>query len=136
MSEVLAKLEKKGGALKDSTLWTNANPASAFAYQEVTLSDSIDNYDFIAFYYRGSTSNSTESFIIVSVDEFKKSSASTTITAPRFMMAFYITGDGGYDKPAIYSSPTKVLYGTSYKTGASTYNNGMIIPTRIVGLKY
>ena len=36
-----------GGTLKETVLWTNGSPTASFAPQDVTLSDDIDNYDFL-----------------------------------------------------------------------------------------
>lgn len=75
MSEQIAFLRKRGGGLAKVTekvLWSNPSPSANFAAQTVTLSDDINNYDYICIDYIVNKENpNISSRIIYPVDDFK-----------------------------------------------------------------
>ena len=75
MAEKLCQIKKKGGkkesGFDETTLWTNNAPTSAFAAQTITLSDSIDNYDYIKISAVYSTASNTLATAMMSVADFK-----------------------------------------------------------------
>ena len=137
MSEKLCALKKIGGGTKElteTTLWTNSSPTSNFAYQTVSLSDSMDNYDFLAFYWRISTSNASETHLIIPVSEFKKEDNTLTLTFKSLIGVQYNAAT--YARLLAYISETQSVLGTAYQLGGSATNNSLIIPTKIIGMKY
>ena len=53
LNDLYAKVPNK------TLLWTNSSPTSAFAGQQITLSDSLDNYSHILLQWYKNTSNTT-----------------------------------------------------------------------------
>ena len=125
-----------GGGITETTLWENSTPTSSFAGQTVTLSDNMDNYDFLKFCFNRSTTNTTDKCeIIYSVDEFKK----FTAAANHFngATAFYPT-DGTarlYARAYKYISNTQVAFENMYQMSGTVSDNGAGIPTKIIGMK-
>lgn len=99
-----------GGGLVRTTLWTNSSPTSDYPSStstvtvDATLSDDMDNYQYLEFIFRKSTSNSDTFSMIIPVSEFKlteggtgigkyKYVASVTTTYVSNMRNFYYGGD-------------------------------------------
>ena len=61
--------------MTETTLWTNPNPISAFASQDVVLSDSFDNYKFIKIYAKPYKSSSIVGEYYFGVDTLSASTA-------------------------------------------------------------
>ena len=117
--------------LQETVLWTNSSPTSNFANQTVTLSDDINNYEYLKVYYRISTTNSKTIGILVSVDDFKTTASTMPLINP--------AGVGGNTgNPAqryfYYASDTTMAIRDA-AVGTTVYNNAAI-PTAICGLKY
>lgn len=117
--------------LQETVLWTNSSPTSNFANQTVTLSDDINNYEYLKVYYRISTTNSKTIGILVSVDDFKTTASTMPLINPAG-----VGGNAG--NPAqryfYYASDTTMAIRDA-AVGTTVYNNA-VIPTAICGLKY
>lgn len=128
MSEKLCALKKiGGGTLKETTLWTNASPTSNFVGQIVTLSESLDNYNALRFYYNKATSSSTTvSYIDVPKDIFTNmGGAGITLYA-----------DYPYCRSIQMASSNQITFGNTMLIGVnvSSYLNHVCVPTKICGL--
>ena len=130
MSEVLAKLEKKGGAMSETVLWTNPNPSSAFSIQNITLPQSITDFEYIKFVYRISTGNSKTCAVIMSVDDF----INTNISTNRLTMEAYLSS-AHYARMVNYNSPTSINIEGAYRINASGNTDAGAIPQEIIGLR-
>ena len=117
----------------ETSLWTNSAPTSAFAAQDVTLSDDIDNYKYIKFKYRNHTANDTENRIILSVEDLKKSVASYGNNRVRAVMDSVVSADA-YGRIIIYVDNTTINFTTAYHATSSATSNTPSIPLEIVGL--
>ena len=135
MSEKLCTLRTKGGGggrYTETSLWTNASPTSSFAAQDVTLSDSIDNYKYIAIKYKFDTSSNVEGSVIFLVSDIKKSvqGVDTIVSC----IGASPQGIANYARRVFYTSNTKIRIETATamnKTGTST---AYVIPLEILGL--
>lgn len=56
--------------MKETVLWTNPNPTSSQAVTDLTLGESILNYDFLKITWRHTTSDPTSKSVYVSTLEF------------------------------------------------------------------
>ena len=113
------------GNMRMSLLWTNSDPSSAFAAQEVTIDDNYDLYVCIANY---STSVATETSAIFAKGHYfqlRFSFESSNKLANAVRNVSYVS-DGKYS-----FGGGKVLLPTS----SATDNNNMIIPLYIYGIK-
>ena len=134
MSEKLCALRKigGGGTLKETVLWTNPSPTSDFAYQTLTLNQSIDDFKKIAVYYRLSTANnSRESFVTYTTEEFKKFNIDST----NAVGAIGVRSTTSWIRALFYTDSTHVAIGSCYTLSTTSMDNHYTIPTKIVGLK-
>lgn len=122
-----------GGTLKETVLWTNLAPTSSFDAQTVTLSQSIEDFQYVAVYNRVSTSNTSESYVMCTVDEFKNFTSTGTHT--QMALGVRLNGDRSFARTVYYSNTTQIRFGTAYEMMATSGNNAYVIPTKIVGLK-
>lgn len=106
----------------ETVLWSNPNPAANMAPLSVTLSDSIDNYDFIKVTSRASVTDTTYlGAVLMSVEDFKKTKSS----GPWLIFA-------GTTRRALYYQTLTTAY-IDAPDGGSTY--GSNIPIGIIGVK-
>lgn len=132
MSEKLCALRKiGGGTLKETVLWTNLNPTSQMGDNTtLTLSENINNFKFIQVVARFSTSDATTFSAIMSVEDFLKSG-----TTNKTRLYFGGIIDSNYCRTMRYTAATSVRVSTAYIFSGTSYNNAVIIPTQIIGLK-
>ena len=127
-----------GGTMKETVLWTNPNTTADFAAQDITLSESIQNYDYIKVY-------------IAFAKDALTSVWSELMPVNDFLNTVDVSGRGrgtlGINEiSASYYSRYRHLY---YKTdttarfsnantvqnSSATQTNNCLIPLRIVGCK-
>lgn len=123
---------KWGGALSETTLWTNPSPTSSFASQNVSLSDNISNYDFIKIQFRVSTSVSNSASIIVSKEDLLTMTNATN--TPKFALGA-IESSVTHTRAGYYVSDTSINIGNTYRTNSTTTYNAVCIPTEVIGMK-
>lgn len=124
-----------GGALSETTLWTNNSPTSNFTSQTVTLSDGISNYKYIAFIVNMSTSV-TDVSITFTFDASKITDWTSSDYRP--LLGVYYTNNYYYYRVLTYVSNTSLTIGACIRNTASSAagtNNAGVIPVKIVGLK-
>lgn len=132
MAEKLCELKKKGGGeLKETTLWTNSSPTNSFSAQDVTLSQSIDNYKYISVHYKRINSGDIYSAVIYEKEEFKQ----LTGTDPLMFYGVLGYNSGGADcyRKFTYLTDTKIHFYNATRGGGA--NSGLLIPTKVCGLK-
>lgn len=118
--------------LTETTLWTNSSPTSNFAAQSVTLSQSIANYSYIKIKWRGSTSITTESSIIIEKSELQ----SATEDANTNNIGFGRKASTSYMRRVFYVSGTSLKFDAANGLGGTTgTNNSLAIPTSVIGMK-
>lgn len=123
--------------LQETVLWTNSSPTSSFANQVVTLSDDINNYDYIKFYFRVSTSNGNSQNVIASVKDFKNlTDATTSNSFVSLSSPNEYTGSYRMVRRLNYVSATSVRINTSVRANGQGSDDTLIIPIAICGLKY
>lgn len=115
-------------------LWTNPNPTSSFAGQQITLSDSLENYDYYEVIYYNTTSL-TQTFTsgkikndkITTLCYFAGLEANTYI-AVRYRVITSVNASQG-----------KITFGDAYNKyiheQTLTTNNILVIPYKIIGYK-
>lgn len=134
MSEVLARLEKKGGNLTETVLWTNPSPNSSFSPKDVSLSESLRNFKYIKICTKSSTGTSNTYEMLVEPDFLV--SSTTTAYHPNVIIGT-INNTTGYTfvRRITYVNDLKINIGTANTILASVSDNTYTIPTKIVGLK-
>ncbi len=131
MAEKLCTLRTKGGGggkYTETVLWTNASPTSSFAQQNITLSDSISNYDYVRIYFRASTTNSAEKSIIFPVSEI---SDNNNAFGAKFS-GFNNTTERVWAKASDTSFTIYLAY--QLQQAAQTASSTVVIPTKITGI--
>lgn len=114
----------------ETILWTNSAPTSAFAAQNVTLSDDINNYKYIKISFRVSTSNSETSSVIMSVEDLKNTDVfdSTGLTYGS------MSGNGYKVRDYYYVNNTSISFTSGYQINYVNTDNNSCIPVEITGL--
>ena len=133
MAEILAQLEKKGGGgMSEKVLWTNPSPTSSFPQTACSLSESIDNFDYIKILYRVSTSNNTQGVAIWPISTIKISTGGSNHIRASFTTQ---TSANIYSRVIAYVSNTSLQIGQSIALNTSGTDNATGIPLAIYGLK-
>lgn len=134
MSEKLCALRKIGGGteLKETVLWTNPNPTSSFSPTACSLSESIDNFDYIKVLYRVSTSNNTQGSAIWPTSTIKIGGGANKIRAS---FSAQNASSVIYSRIVGYNSTTSLQIGQCSAWNQSLSDNALAIPLKIIGLK-
>ncbi len=137
MSEKLCTLRTQGGGggkQTETVLWANSSPSSSFAAQNVTLSDSLSNYDYIKVTYRISTSDGTSTSAICSVSDFKNYNTGTN-------KGFWLSLGGNpinsqsWVRELTYVSDTSIGITGGLRIQANSNDTSYFIPLEILGIK-
>ena len=124
--------------MSETTLWTNSAPSSDFAAQTVTLSDNIQNYDYIKIYVAFSKDALTSVWSeLMPISDFLNTVAVSgqgrgvvglcevsASSYTRYRLAYYVT-----DTTIRFSNANNV------QNSSATQTNNNLIPLRVVGCK-
>ena len=122
-----------GKKYTETSLWTNPSPTSTFASQTVSLSESIENFEYIKVKFKYANGYDIYSSPIVLVSEFKTFKADSQRSG---------LGTGGifdasnnmYSRCYWYINNTSVQFGAAYRLNSTTAYNDNLIPIEILGL--
>ena len=126
-----------GGAMSETTLWTNSNTSASFGATDVTLSESIQNYTYIKINVAfgnaaaGQLDNTWSNFMPVT--DFVKATESGSIGRPCFTVTEVTQANALRRRNVLYKSDTTVGFAQCYE--GSTAKNQQLIPLSIVGCK-
>ena len=141
MSEKLCTLRKKGGGggkYTETSLWTNPSPTSNFSGQDVTLSESIDNFKYIAVKFKSTTTSSSDSqmaTVIYKVEDIKKATSPSAALQPVSAFGNLNSGNTNYNyRYIVYKGSTTLFIANAYSINASGNNSALAIPLEILGL--
>ena len=128
-----------GGSFNPVTLWTNPSPTSDFdpsntSQNPITLSQSIENFEYIKVTYRLSTSDSQEMSIICSINDLKKSLLDST-THVLVLIGGYNVANEAYARYVGYVSNTSLRFTYAFRIYGSATSTSYLIPTKVEGLK-
>lgn len=124
-----------GERLVETVLWTNPDPTSDFAAQTVNLSDSIGNYDYIAFTYKLQKAQTATYKVYYSAAEVL---AWRAMTDSGTYLPFGVIGgrsDENYKRLLAKEATNQVSFSTATGMANSTASNGMITPLQVIGVK-
>lgn len=121
-----------------TTLWTNSAPTSDFANQNVIMSQSADNYEYliITVAQNKNTQSSNRAEFYIKVDEM------LNYVYFRQGLTLFISGDATYTRTARLSSAdstNKTMNFTAcykYSGSSNTTANAIVIPIKIEGMNY
>lgn len=116
--------------MSETVLWTNQRPTDTFSSTTITLSQNLNGFKRIRIYWRISQSRAKESFAEWTVDEFKQYLLSSTNPIATIASRH----DGTWIKTIWFVSTTQLGIGNTFILDNTTMNNGITIPTKIVGL--
>lgn len=138
MAEKLCTLRTKGGGgdaqYTETSLWTNQSPTGNFSGQNVTLSDSIDNYKYVSIKYRASISVADEANVIVLVSDLKKSVGHNSTNHIAIETGAQYSSGTIISRMVTYVNSTTIGFSMAYQLNAATSNAGWAIPLEILGL--
>jgi hypothetical protein len=123
--------------MTETTLWTNPSPSSSLAGGDVTLSQSIANYDLLKFTWRYSTDDTTSIITYVDVPTYRANSKSASGSAGKGInpSCLIYTGSANYVRTCYYTSDTKTYIGVCGRVGSSSTSNTSVILKSIKGIK-
>ena len=137
-----AKRKGGGGSIQKTTLWTNPSPTadftSATGNNAVTLSDDMNNYDYLEFTFRIIKSGTDDHTMLIPVSEFKQTASTGGVG--NFKYAFSAS-NASYTtafRSVYYQSDTKVNISTNaiYRANNTTVlTPSQAIPIYIKGVK-
>ncbi len=121
-------IDEKIGNLKGDILWTNTNPTSDFASQDIIL-NTVQNYDIIGIWvYRNISNEELQEFRI------KNGKGADMLFGELYQNVLYIQG-----RNAHFTSSTTLTFGNGFLHATSgnttTNDNTRGIPAYIVGYK-
>lgn len=141
MAEKLCTLRTRGGGggrYNETSLWTNSSPTSNFGGQDVTLSESIDNFKYIAVKFKSTTTSSSDSqmaTVIYKVEDVKKATNPSAALQPVSAFGNLNSGNTNYNyRYIVYKGSTTLFIANAYSINASGSNNALAIPLEILGL--
>ena len=137
MAEKLCKLKKKGGGeLKETTLWTNSSPSSAFSAQTVSLSQTVNNFKFIKIIFYNSTSQDESTETIISTSKLKALSNNTnSANFYRGASPAYFSSNVAQIREFYYSNTTTIGFTSTFRVNnATSGSNSNCIPYKIIGI--
>lgn len=120
---------------EETILWQNSSPTSAFEAQNLTLSESIDDFDYLSITYAGTISESAPKIkIMFTPTDLRKSVASSP--NPRIIISGHY-GSNNYrlDRTLILNSVTSIAVSAASRVGASGTYNQAAIPLSVIGIK-
>ena len=134
-----------GGSLKRTLLWERNSSYSSqeFPYtsgsesNDVSLSDSIQNYDFIELLYRASTNTSSAVSVIIPVNAFTQCGTAATDQRPKYAISGRDTAlvSATLVRGVTYNDNTSITISNAFKMNSSGTDNRIAVPTKIYGLK-
>ena len=126
------------GGFTTTTLWTNNSSSSNFAAQEITLSDDIDNYDYIGVDYKYNTGSSDVGChrMLMSSSDIKNATYNTSVARCGLEINIISSSNISFARQIYYINDTKLRFATTTQVGSSTTSNALAIPVRVVGCKF
>ena len=110
---------KLGTNIED--LWTNANPSNSFSAQDVALSKSIENFDFIVVQFSFSQNDVSDKVSAFGVAQLNQ----------RICAAY--TDDSWLGRMGKITANTTIHFNNAYNSGTS--QNTRLIPYKVIGVK-
>lgn len=124
-----------GKRFTETSLWTNSSPTSAFASQTVSLSESIENFDYIKIKFKYANGYDIFSTPIVLVSDFKTFQANSQRSGAG-MGGIFDASNNMYARSYWYVNNTSVQFSAAYRLNSTTAYNDNLIPMEISGLKF
>ena len=126
-----------GGAMSETTLWTNSDTSATFGSTDVTLSESIQNYTHIKVYVAFGNAVAGQLDIVWSVlmpvSDFLGATVSGASGRQLFTLTEITAGGAFRYRNTYYKGDTTVGFSQCYEGG--TVKNQQLIPLSIVGCK-
>ena len=130
------------GGLDETVLWTNPSPTSAFAGQTITLSDNVDNYDYLEFEYKPANNLNTTYkaiFSIATIKDSVKFSGTQTSVIPACLLGSYVNSGSNATRLGraitMGSTNNTLTFNGCLRFGSSGEFTSYSIPIKITGIK-
>ena len=107
----------------DFILWENSSVSTGFISQEVTLLDSINNYDYVKYVYSLNISNDNFYSIYFNVNEYYPSSNATISCSANL-----------YKRSFSFVNENTIYFGNAVQLNGTTINNNNVIPLGLYGV--
>jgi hypothetical protein len=125
-----------GGTMTETKLWENPNPTTSFSRQTIALSDDMDNYQYLKFDFRSSSSNDESASILVPIDTVKKCTIPSSGAGQYVNVGLVCLGNGTrYCRMIGYISNSSIEFSVAYQMNGSGTPSTMSIPLKVSGMK-
>lgn len=124
--------EKPTPSISKTTLWTNSSPSSSFSSKDVTLSQDIDNFDYIEIVGKEWTNQPSTIGYIFSVEDVKNATSAQNIMT---MGLVCYAQAYAYARRIYYKSGTVIHINNASRVNSESTNNSALIPLYVNGLK-
>lgn len=125
--------ENQQGGSTETVLWTNNSPTSSQSNGQITLSDNISNYEYLALKWRLGTSDDTTNTIFIKTTDLSTKGVSGSKNVAPSLYAY--TGSGNAKaRPIAYVDDTTLYIGGSQNVGATGATNGYAILLEVKGI--
>lgn len=120
-------------SMSETILWTNSDTTTSFAAQNITVSDSWNNYSYIKFVFHIRTTVSVESIAVYPVSYFTTTGDDTTDTP---QCATAVRRSGREYRRFWYNGTSSVHFHDAINiTSSNIVDNTCCIPAKIIGMK-
>lgn len=140
MAEQLCELRKKKGGgspeLEETVLWENPDTTKTFAAQDITLIDSINNYDYIVAYFTQTKDIDLHWFrTFMPVSDYKLTGSGAFSEYPNSHVSYFgFVAMNNYLRTCYYVDNTTMHISAGSRTNGTQSNNACI-PVKICGAK-
>lgn len=124
--------QKPTPSISKTTLWTNSSPSSSFSSKDVTLSQDIDNFDYIEIVGKEWTNQPSTIGYIFSVEDVKNATSAQNIMT---MGLVCYAQAYAYARRIYYKSGTVIHINNASRVNSESTNNSALIPLYVNGLK-
>lgn len=128
----------EGAKFEETVLWTNPSPSADFAAQDVTLSDDINNYDFIAVdikYLKTSADTELIGKVYYKVSDYKTFAGSAGSPIGVCVQVYNVSYAYLLRRVFLYKSDTELTFGHCFLGGDTNAYNNFGIPMHVYGCK-
>ena len=113
-----------GGGGHETSLWTNPSPSSNYTEGSASLSDDINNYEYLEFQMKNSTTDANPNFFIrLSVSSIKSAG-----------LGVFVGNQSGWTRRVGYTNDTTISITRTYEIAGSGRSDNQMIPYQILGI--
>ena len=132
----MAFIKCSGGATRETLLWQNPSPLTTFNIHNITLNDSMRNYDVIRFYHTNYIKNNVRLCTDFPIQMYLLTTKNNTYGAPRANIGGpYYSGEGVWARWTCRIDDYNIYIESGALVGGSGGSNNCAMPYAVTGIK-